>query len=143
MTDGEASQPIARWYMAAAIASLLFMVFGCIIFWFDAMADPAALPLDQRAAMEARPFWLVLLNAIAVIAGAVGALLLVLKRRAAEAFLLLSMIAVAIWLAGLLLVGPVRDALSTNDVAVAVAVTIITWTIYGFARHSRQRGWLR
>ena len=139
MTDGEGSQPIARWYMAAAIASLLFMILGCAAFWFD----PATLPLDQRAAMEARPFWLIMMNAIAVVAGAIGALLLVLKRRAAEAFLLLSMIAVAVWLAGLLLVRPVRDALSTNDVAVAVAVTIITWTIYGFARHSRQRGWLR
>ena len=143
MTDGEGSQPIARWYMAAAIASLLFMILGCAAFWFDAMADPATLPLDQRAAMEARPFWLIMMNAIAVVAGAIGALLLVLKRRAAEAFLLLSMIAVAVWLAGLLLVRPGRDARWINDVAVAVAVTIIAWTIYGFARHSRQRGWLR
>jgi len=48
-----------------------------------------------------------------------------------------------VWFAGLLLISPVRDALSTNDIAVAAVVTIITWTIYGFARHSRQRGWLR
>ena len=52
-------------------------------------------------------------------------------------------VAVAVWFAGLLLISPVRDALSTNDIAVAAVVTIITWTIYGFARHSRQRGWLR
>jgi hypothetical protein len=84
-----------------------------------------------------------MLNGISVIAGGIGALLLIIRRRAAEAFLLLSMIAVAVWFAGLLLISPVRDALSTNDIAVAAVVTIITWTIYGFARHSRQRGWLR
>ena len=143
MNDGEATRPIARWYMLGAIAALLFMLLGCLVFWFDASADPSTLPLDQRAAVTVRPFWLVMMNGIAVIAGAIGALLLVMKRRAAESFLLLSMIAVSVWLAGLLLVAPVRDALSSNDLAVAVMVTIITWTIYGFARHSRQRGWLR
>ncbi len=141
--DNETVQPVAPWYMLAALAALLFMLLGCLVFWLDASADPATLPLDQRVAMEARPFWLVMMNGIAVIAGAIGALLLVMKRRAAESFLLLSVIAVAVWLAGLLLVGPVRDALSANDIAVAVAVTVITWTIYGFARHSRLRGWLR
>jgi hypothetical protein len=84
-----------------------------------------------------------MMNGIAVVAGAIGGLLLILRRRAAESFLLLSMIAVAIWLIGLLAIGPLRDSLSTNDIAVAVAVTLVTWTIYGFARHSRQRGWLR
>ena len=143
MLDDETPRPIAGWYMIAAIAALLFMLLGCLVLWLDATADPATLALDQRAAFEARPFWLLMMNGIAVIAGALGALLLVLRRRAAEAFLLLSMIAVAVWLAGLLLIGPVRDSLSTNDIAVAVAVAIITWTIYGFARHSRQRGWLK
>jgi hypothetical protein len=143
MADDAAPQPLARWYMAAAVAALLFMLLGCLVFWLDSTADPASLPLDQRAAMQARPFWLVMMNGIAVVAGAIGGLLLILRRRAAESFLLLSMIAVAIWLIGLLAIGPLRDSLSTNDIAVAVAVTLVTWTIYGFARHSRQRGWLR
>jgi len=56
---------------------------------------------------------------------------------------LVSFIATLLWLAGLLLVPALRDALSTNDVAVAVIVTLITGTIWSFARHSRQRGWLR
>jgi hypothetical protein len=42
-----------------------------------------------------------------------------------------------------LLVPRLRDALGTDDIAVAVVVAVITWTIYWFARHSRQRGWLR
>jgi hypothetical protein len=111
--------------------------------WFDLTTDAASVPLDQRSALEARPFWLLMMNGIAVVAGAIGGLLLVLKRRAAEQFLLLSVIAVVVWLAGLLLIAPLREALSTNDLGVAVAVTIVIGTIYSFARHSRQRGWLR
>jgi hypothetical protein len=36
-----------------------------------------------------------------------------------------------------------RDLLSTDEIAVLVVVIAISWTIYWFARHSRQRGWLR
>lgn len=143
MADHYARQPIARWYTAAAIASLLFMLLGCAAYLLDVTTDPASLPLDQRAAHDAQPMWLISANAIAVWAGAVGALFLLLRRRLAETLMLVSMTAVTIWLAGLLLVPRLRDLLGTDDLAVAVIVSLITWTIYWFARHSRQWGWLR
>jgi hypothetical protein len=36
-----------------------------------------------------------------------------------------------------------RDLMSTNDTVVVVIIAALAWTIYWFARHSRQRGWLR
>jgi len=142
MTEAYERQPIARWYMIGAIASVLFMALGCAVYVMHVTADPAALPLDQRAAYAAEPSWLTGLNAVAVWVGVIGAVLLVMKRRSAGTVLLASFIATVLWLAGLLLVPTLRDALSTNDIAVAVIVTLITGTIYSFARHSRQRGWL-
>ena len=142
MTEPYERQPVARWYMIGAIASVLFMALGCVVYVMHVTADPAALPLDQRAAYAAEPSWLTGLNAIAVWVGVIGAILLVIKRKSAETVLLLSFIATLLWLAGLLLAPALRDALSTNDIAVAVIVTLITGTIYSFARHSRQRGWL-
>jgi hypothetical protein len=143
MTEPNERPPTARWYMLAAVASLLFMALGCAVYVMHVTADPASLPLDQRAAYAAEPAWLTGLNAVAVWVGVIGALLLILRRRLAETLLLLSFVATLAWLAGLLLAPGLRDALSTNDVAVAVIVTLITGTIYSFARHSRQRGWLR
>jgi hypothetical protein len=81
--------------------------------------------------------------AVAVWIGLLGALLLVMRRRAAEWALLISLIAVLVWLAGLVLVTPLRESMSANDLLVAIIVSALTWTIYWFARHSRQRGWLR
>ena len=46
-------------------------------------------------------------------------------------------------LAGLLVVAPLRNSMSANDLIVALAITAVTWTIFWFARHSRQREWLR
>jgi positive regulator of sigma E activity len=71
-----------------------------------------------------------------------GAILLLMKRKLAEPAMLVSLIAVLIWFAGLLLVTPLRDAMSANDLLVAIVVTVLTWTVYWFARHSRQRHWI-
>ena len=142
MDEHYAPQPIAGWYMPAAIISLLFMGLGCILYLMHVFADPAAMPLDQRAAYEAEPIWVTAAFAIAVWIGLVGTALLVMRRRLAEAALLISLAAVLVWLAGLLVVSGLRENMSANDLLVAIGVTAITWTIYWFARHSRQRAWL-
>ena len=143
MDDRFTPRPVAAWYMAAASASLLFMVLGCAVFYLHVTANPATLPLDQRAMFEAEPAWVTGAFGLAVGAGLVGALLLVLKRKLAQPLLLVSLAAVLVWLAGLLVVPGFRDTVTTNDIAVAVVVAALTWTIFWFARHSRQRGWLR
>ncbi|MCL6679895.1 hypothetical protein LZ519_11305 [Sphingomonas sp. RG327] len=136
-------RPLARWYWAGAIASLLFMALGCVTYLMHVTADPASLPLDQRAAFDAEPVWLTAAYAIAVWIGLAGALMLLLRRKLAQPLMLISLAAVVVWLAGLLLVPNLRETISSNDLAVAIAVAAITWTIFWFARHSAKRGWLR
>jgi len=143
MDDEYSPRPIAAWFIIAAVASLLFMGFGVVSFLMHLFADPNSMPLDQRAAYLAEPVWVKIAYGVAVFAGLGGAILLVMRRRLAEWTLLVSLIAVLIWLAGLILVSPLRENMSANDLLVAIVVTALTWTIYWFARHSRQRGWLR
>ena len=143
MNDEFAPRPVAGWYMPAAVASLLFMALGCIMYLMHVLADPAAMPLDQRAAYEAEPLWVTAAFAVSVWVGVAGAILLVLRKRLAEFLLMVSLAAVLVWLAGLLVVTGLRENMSANDLLVAIVVTALTWTIFWFARHSRQRGWLR
>lgn len=135
-------QPVARWFTVAAIASLLFMGLGCISYLMHVFANPAAMPVDQRAAFDAEPAWVTGAYAVAVWGGLAGAILLLLRKKAGEWLLLLSVAAVLVWLTGLVLVTPLRENMSANDLLVAMVVAALTWTIYWFARHSRQRGWL-
>ncbi len=143
MDDRFNPRPVASWFIVAAVGSLLFMGLGCISYLMHVLADPTSLPLDQRAAFEAEPAWVTAAYAVAVWVGLSGSILLVMRRRAAEWLLLISLLAVLVWLAGLLLVAPLRDGMSANDLIVALVVTALTWTVFWFARHSRQRGWLR
>jgi hypothetical protein len=136
-------RPLARWYMPAAIVSLLFMVLGCAALAMHVTANPATLPLDQRALFEAEPRWVLAASAAGFIAGLIGGLLLVLRRKAAVPLLLVSLLGVLVWCAGMFVTPEFRDLLSTDEIAGLVVVVALTWTIFWFARHSRQRGWLR
>ena len=143
MDEQFSPRPVANWYTPAAIASLLFMLLGCAMYLMHVSADPASLAPDQAAAYAAEPMWVTAAFAIAVWVGAAGTVLLVMRRKLAEPLLLVSLIAVLAWFAGLLLVSGLREAMSVNDLIVPIVILALTWTIYWFARHSRQRGWLR
>jgi hypothetical protein len=136
-------RPLARWYWIAAVASLLFMLFAV---WGEVMtevADPAALPIDQRVMVEARPIWMIAAYAIAVWSGLLGAVMLLFRRKLAQPVLLVSLAACVLTFLPYAVVPAIRDNITTNDIAVAIVVIAITWTIFWFARHSAQRGWLR
>ena len=136
-------RPVAGWYLAGAAASVLLMGLFCLLFVMHLTADPAAMPLDQSAAYEAAPAWVTGAFGFGALAGLAGGILLILKRRQAEWAMLAALIGVLVWLGGSLAVGPLREAMSANDLLVVIVMAAITWTIYWFARHSRQRGWLR
>ena len=136
-------QPLAGWYWAGAAASLLFMLVGCVVYAMHVYTDPATLPLDQRAMFEAEPAWVTLMLGVASIVGTAGAVMLLIRRRAAVPLLLISLLVAGVWLVGLFATPRLRELLSTTEIAVLVGVLALTWTIYWFARHSRQRGWLR
>lgn len=144
MTDQHYSQkPLARWFWAGAIASVLFML---VAVWGQVMSvitDPASLPLDRRVVFEARPMWMIAAYAIAVWVGLAGAVLLLLRRKLAQPLMLVSLIAAAVTFLPYAIIPRIRDNVTTNDIAVAVIVLAITWTIFWFARHSAQRGWLK
>lgn len=144
MTDDPYSpRPVASWYMAAAIGSILFMLIGCGSYLLDVTSDPSTLPLDQRTVAEARPPWGMAAYAIAVWVGLAGAVMLVLRKKLAQPLMLVSLVATAVTFLPYAIVPDVRDNITPNDIAFALVVLAITWTIFWFARHSAQRGWLR
>ena len=143
MDDRYARQPVAGWFTFAAIASFLFMALGCVGLFVHATTDPATLPLDERALFEAEPRWVLAASGVAFIAGLIGSLLLLLRRVQAVPVMLVSLLGFSVWLAGMLLTQRFRDLLSTDQFAILLVVVALAWTIYWFARHSRQRGWLR
>jgi hypothetical protein len=142
MDEHFAPRPVARWYMIAAIVSLLLMILPAVGALIHLTTDPATLALDERAQFEAEPLWMVAAFGLSGLVGAVGGLMLVLRRKSAEPLLMIALIGIVAWFAGLFISSGLRDLLSTGQIAIAAIVVAIVWTIFWFARHSRQRGWL-
>lgn len=142
MDDRYTPRPVPGWFMVAAIASVLFTGLGCVALVMHVAADPAKLPLDQRVLFEAEPQWVLAASAFGFVAGLIGALLLVLRRKEAERALMISLAGMLVWLAGVFATPEFRDLLTTDEIAALLAILALSWTMFWFARHSRQRGWL-
>jgi hypothetical protein len=140
--DPYAPRPVPRWFRWAALATLVWMLLGIANYLFQVSVDPATLPADQQAIMAAVPDWMVAFFALAVWIGLAGAVLLVMRRKAAEPLLLASLVACLVQFTAYFLHPPLREATPSDGLVVPVVVVAITWTVYWFARHSRQRGWL-
>ena len=140
MTDGKA--PVPMWFWIVATGALLFEAAGAFLFVNSLNLDPASLPLDQRSIFEATPQWMTLAWAIAIGAGTLGALLLLLRRRLAEPLLLISLIAVAVQFSGLFLVRQLRELTPEDHLIVPVVILLVAYGVWQFSKLSRRRNWL-
>lgn len=132
-----------RWFGAAAIAILLWEIFGCTTYVLHVTGDQATLPAEQAAMWAATPAWSVAAYALAVWVGLAGAVVLVMRRRLAEPLLLASLIAVLVQFSSLLLVAELREATPPGAWVMPAFIIIVCAAIWLFARRARQQGWLR
>ena len=136
-----------RWYRVAAIAALLWNLLGVAMFLlhYTMSAEAlAALPAEQQALFEAMPGWTWVAYAVATIGGALGALMLVMRRRAATWLLTLSLAGVVaqfLWQAVLSEAVPLLGAAQalTLPAVLVVVAALVCW----FAWRADARGWLR
>ncbi|HVI06062.1 MAG TPA: hypothetical protein VM711_08240 [Sphingomicrobium sp.] len=142
MIDRFSPHRLAGWFLPSAIASVLFMGLGCVSLVMRVMANPARLPLDQRVLLEAQPTLVISASAFGFVAGLIGALLLLFRRKESERALMISLMGMVVWFAGLFVAPAFRDLLSIDEIGLSLIVVALTGTIFWFARHSSQRGWL-
>ena len=145
MSDNNESAPIPGWFWAAAVAALLFEMLGCFFYLVEvrmSAADFTALPLDQRATLEARPSWYYAAFAIAVWVGLVGSIGLLLRKAWAPPMLLASMIAAIVQFSSVVIVPEMRDSTPSDALAVPIVIIICCFGIWQLARLAKRRGWL-
>ena len=145
MTDEAApaetsSTPI--WYWPVAVAALLFEGAGAYLFADSLRLDPATLPLDQRAVYDATPQWMTIAWAIAIGAGLLGAVGLLLRRRFAEPLLLISLIAVAVQFSGIFLVRQLRELTPEDHLVLPIVILLFAYGFWQTSKLARRNGWL-
>ena len=139
--------PRPAWYMIAAIAALLWNLLGIAMFALQYTLSPEALaqlPAEQQSLYAAFPAWTWIAYGVAVFAGALGSLMLVLRRRAATWLLLLSLLGVIAQFTWQAFLGEAVALLgAAHALGLPLFILAVAALLYWFARHAAARGWLR
>ena len=143
MDETATSSTVPAWYWIIAIAALLFEGTGALLFINSLMLDPATLPLDQRAIYDASPQWMTFASGVAIGAGVIGAVGLLLRRRFAELALLVSLLGIVVQISGLFLVRQLRELTPEDHLIVPVVILFLAYGFWQSAKLARRRGWLQ
>lgn len=133
------------WFYAVAAVALLWNIAGLLAVVADlrlSASDLAALSPEQQAMHAARPLWSVVGSLVAVAAGTLGCLLLLMRKRWATVLLGLSLAGVVVQDLGIFVVA---GAAKTGDVTPLVLqslVLIIAVALLVLARRAHARAWL-
>lgn len=102
----------------------------------------AAMTEPQRQVYEATPGWLNIAFAVAVFAGVLGALGLLLKKRWAGTMFLLSLIALLVQMIGAYVVTPAWAAYGPVGLVMPAVLLLIALFLLWYANKAQARGWL-
>jgi len=134
-----------RWFWVVSVLALLWNLVGLAMFWVEVTLSPAAvaaLPPEQQLIHAAIPQWVYAFFGIAVIAGVLGALGLLLKRRWAAPLLLVSLLAVAVQMASAYATTPVWALTGAAGAVFPLVLVVIGLLLWLFARKAAVRGWI-
>ncbi len=138
-----ASRPTSYWIVA--VLALLWNLLGVAMFCMQAMLTPeqvAAMPPEQRQILQATPGWLQTAYAVAVFGGVLGAIGLLLKKRWATTFFLLSLVGLVVQCLGTFLVTPAWSVLGPTGLAMPILLLVIALFLLSYSRRAAARGWL-
>lgn len=136
---------IPKSFWIIAVAALLWNLLGVAMFLMQVIMTPetlANMPAEQRQIYEATPVWLNIAFAVAVFGGVIGALGLLLKKRWAVTFFLISLLALLVQIMGAYAVTPVWQAYGLAGLVMPVVLVVVALLLWVYARKATIWGWL-
>lgn len=134
------------WFWVVAVLALVWNVIGVAMAWMQYSMTPdqlARLSEAQRTVHEAMPGWLWAVDFVAVGAGLLGAVLLLMGKRLALPLFWLSLVAVVVLFGYCLFPGRMIELLgAAQALPMPILVTVIALFLVWFARKAIARGWL-
>ena len=138
MTDLSTNKP-PIWFWIVSVIGLVWNGMGVNAYLqqaYDTESHRAMYTPEQLEAAANMPAWLTAAFAVAVFAGALGCIALLLKKKLASTLLTLSLLAVLVQMGYLITSGNAENMIMT--VLIIVFAVVLVW----FARHSASKNWI-
>ena len=133
-----------KWFMIVAVISLVWNLLGVMAYLMQVTMSPevlATLPEAQLEILENTPAWATAAFAIAVNGGAIGCLLLVLKRNLAGFFLQLSLAGVLVQMFHSFFMSKSFEVFGPGSLVMPVMVIIIAIYLVALASVAKANHW--
>ncbi|TLP79689.1 hypothetical protein [Maribacter sp. ACAM166] len=134
------------WFLIIAILALLWNLVGVMAFISELLLDPSQLEVlseTNRNFYETRSFWGSIAYALAVFAGTLGAIALLIRKRITEFFFILSLIGILGQQFYIFFLSDAVLDLGLVDLLLPIAVIIIGFLLMWYAKYSISNGWLK
>ncbi len=128
------------------IIGLLWNLMGCVAFFSDATMSAEAiaeLPQAQQELRAAFPSWLQIFYGMAVTAGFIGCIGLIMKKKWTTPAFLVSMIAVFVQQGYSLFFTDSIEVLGSGMLIFSILIILIAIILWWYARNATLKGWLR
>ena len=135
---------IPKWFMIVVVVLLLWNLLGVMAYIMQVTMSPevlATLPDAQRQIYESTPAWATAAFAIAVNCGALGCVLLLLKRNLAGLFLQLSLAGVLVQMYHAFFMSNSFEVIGPGGLVVPVMVVVIAIFLVVLATRARANNW--
>lgn len=132
------------WFTVVAVVALIWNLLGVSAYIMQALMSPqalAALPEAQRELIENTPSWATAAFAIAVHGGALGSLLLLLKKNLAGLFLQLSLAGVVVQMYHSFFISNSFEVFGPGGMVMPVMVLLIAVYLVVLAAKAKARKW--
>ena len=131
-------------FWVIAILGLLWNVGGAMNYMMQMKPDfVASLPLTHRAIIEGRPAWATGGFAVGVFGGALGCLLLLLKKSSAGLLFMISLFGILLTMVHTLQVVLSKSTFSVSEIFVMIILPIVVANfLIGFTFFAMKRNWI-
>ena len=140
----ETNKQAPKWFMVVAAVLLVWNLIGVMAYIAQVMMSPeslAALPDEQRQIIENTPAWATAAFAIAVNFGALGCLLLLLRRNLAGLFLQLSLAGVVVQMFHAFFMTKSFEVYGPGGLVMPVIVIVIAIYLVTLAAKAKAHRW--
>lgn len=135
-----------RSFLIIGIVALLWNLLGVASYLMHVMISPEALaemPEAERALMESSPAWATGAFAIAVFAGLLGSVGLLLKKAWCVPIFLVSLVAIIVQFSHWLFMTTAVEAYGSEAYTMPALVTVIGIFLVWYSRNTKAKGWLQ
>ncbi|HOX83164.1 MAG TPA: hypothetical protein PLJ60_18155 [Chryseolinea sp.] len=136
----------ATWFWIVSILALVWNLMGVMAYIMQVMMSPEemqALPENQRTFYESTPAWATGAFAVAVWGGAMGCILLLLRRKLATPILIISLAGILVQMYHSFFVSNSFEVFGPGGMIMPIMVLVIAIGLIWFARKATAKGWMK